>query len=281
MAQETLTNVSAPSSLANVLAETTAQPVEAQKPVEPVKPDPKEEDMSRRFAALSRQQKKLMEEQQRFKQEAKEWNEWKKSKDQAKQNPLDYLKAAGLTPDDLVNHLINDGQPTLEQQVKALQEKLEGEEKRKQSEEQARLEAQEKEQEKKVIDDFKQKITEFINQDTDKYEAIAALKVQDQVWEIINANFQETGELMPIHEAAEQLENQIIEGAKTLLKLKKLGLGQEPPQTNTPQSPKENLTAPTLTNKIAQASQSSAPQKTVWNREESLKKAAQALQWTD
>lgn len=276
---ETLTNVAGPSSIAQTSEAPSAPPAQAQP--EPQKPDPKEEDMSRRFAALSRQQKKLLEEQQRFKSEAKQYQEWLKLKDQAKQNPLDYLKAAQLSPDEVIEHLLSDGQPSLEKQVKQLQEKLEAEERRKQEQEQARLEAEEKQKEQQIIDNFKGQIKELVYKDTDRFEAIAALKVEDQVWDIISAHFDQTGELMPIDKAAEQLESQIIDGAKTLLKIKKLAEFTKPTPTETPESTPETATAPTLTNKIAQSSVTQPPSKTVWNRDESLKKAAAFLQWTE
>ena len=275
MAVEPTMNMTGTSSGPVTATETTAPVAPAE-----VKAEPKQDDdVSRRFAALSRQQRKLYEEQERFKKEAKEWQEWKQLKDSAKQKPIDYLKAGGLSPDDLVQHLLQEGEPaSIEKQVKQLQAQIEQDRLEKQQAEQARLEAEKATRESAAIDSYKQKIREYIGQDTSKYEAINALQVQDLVWDKIQAGYNETGELMPISKAADLLESEILEGAKKLLNLKKLA-PQEPEKLSVP-SPKASPLAQTLTNNLSQPLPRS-PARQSMSREESLKAAARMLQWKD
>jgi hypothetical protein len=237
------------------------------------------DDMSKRFAALSRQQKKLFEEQQRFKAEAQEWQEWKKAKESAKAKPLDYLKASGLSIDDIIQHTLNDGEETIEQKVKRLEEERKRELEERKAQEEARMEQERTTRESAAIDSFKGKIRDYINQDTSKYEAITALNVQDLVWDRIHAHYNETGAMLSIADAADAVENEIIEGAKKLSTLKKLGLAQEASKQTLSPGTEASTRAQTLTNTLS-GSAAEVGQKKM-SREDSLKAAARQLIWKD
>lgn len=271
----------------NQVAETITQAPDAAAPAEPQvtpeAPKPQDDDFSRKFAALSRREKKLFEEEQRIRGDRQAVSEYQKAKELARSNPLQFLTQAGLSVDDLVQHLIKDGQPpSVEDEVKSIKAEIEAYKKAEKDRLEAEKTKQEQATQKQVIDNYKQKIRQFVEQDTDKFEAIHTSEAYDDVFEVIEAYFEKTGEILPIEKAAESVEAHLIDDFKSRQekfgRLKKLG-SLEPAKPD-PASPQDIRVAPTLTNNITASSGVSAGAPRALTREESLREAARKLKWT-
>lgn len=245
-------------------------------------PKPQDDDFSRKFAALSRRERAILEQEQRFKGERQSLTEYQKAKEAAKQNPVAYLKQLGLSVDDIVQHVLNEGQPaTVEDEVKSIRAEIEAYKKKEAEALESRKREEEELKNKQVIDGFKKKIVEFINQDTDRFEAIHTNEAYEDVFEVINNYFEKTGEVLSIEKAADSVEAHLVDDFKQtqerFSKLKKLA-PKEPTETDL-LSPQDTKPAPTLTNNITASSVASNSVKPR-SREDSLKEAARLLRWS-
>jgi len=265
--------------------ETAAEEVEAAPKEEP-KPEPKVEDkFAPKFAALSRQEKALKAREKALAAREAALAERDKpaaAAPAAPQEPLELrlkkdtfgtLKELGLSPEVLVQMMLNDGKPTPELQmalmkeeitraggskVEQLEAKLAAIEKKEQEREQ-KVQA---EQDAKLVSGFKSQIADFIKADPDKYDLLATEDEYgiDLVYDVIaqdaQAKQEELGEeftgdeIMSIEEAASKIEEQLLEAAKKRIERSKkvkglFGTTSAPAtQSSTPQK----KASPTLSN---------------------------------
>lgn len=86
-----------------------------------VKTDPEDktstDSYSTKFAALARKEKSIREEKQKLKAAWDEVNQFKTLRDSARDNPEEYLKAAGLDYEYLTNYLMSDKQVPPEEKI--------------------------------------------------------------------------------------------------------------------------------------------------------------------
>lgn len=211
-------------------------------------PSPKEDPQaSARFAALAKQRKQIFREQQSFKaerdefekkrqdhaRERQEYDDWKRSKEQARENPNDYLSKGGLSYEDLVNYQLNGGKPTPELEIKSVKEEIaalkrEHAEALKRAQDEAR--SKQEEDTKAQMENWKRSVRESIAAKNDDFELINELDYHDYVPAAIEKKFQEAlsewrengedGEQpmpMSAEDAAKELEAQLRETVERLL----------------------------------------------------------------
>jgi hypothetical protein len=255
-------------------AELAKKVVEAEAPKE----EAPTQDLSAQFAALSKKEKKLFEDQARIKELEKKYGPIEKALSAAKEKPTALLEAAGITLDDLIQYQLKNGQPptaedkvaTIEAKLKAYEEQIKSKE---EAAEQARID--------RAIADFKGQIKAHVATDAAKFELVAANNAFDTVYEVCEQYYNETGKQLDISKAAELVEAELFENAKKVLnlsKMKALYATAEAPKVLDTQKATGQSSQTTLTNKSA-ASTQVAPPKPL-SREESLKRAAEALRWT-
>jgi hypothetical protein len=252
-----------------------------------------------KFAALSRQEKALKAQARTLAAREAALAEREKAlsapKEQEKvkeQEPLEFrlkkdtfgtLKELGLTPEMLVQMMLNDGKPTQELQMQLLKDevsrssksemeqlKAELAEIKKDKEEQRRQ--QEEAEQQKLINGFKSQIKDFVAKDLEKYDLI---NVEDDygidlIYNVIAEDAQRkqeelgdefTGdEIMSIEEAAQKIEEQLFQEAKKRIERSKKAkslLGNNQVTQSTTPGKKASVT---LSNNIAQEqSRSRAP----------------------
>lgn len=246
--------------------------------------EPAPEDLfTQRFSALSRKEKKLLEEQAKIKEVQSQLdtiNSIREAKD-----PVKALEFYGLSVDDLVNAVLGE-ESEPEQQldpVEALKKEFEeykqSVEQEREAKKQKALESQEQEIQQ-VINSHKQTIDSFIKDNADQYELIHSQNQSELVWEVTEAYFENHGKVLSVEEASNMVEKHLEDEARKLLALKKFSPKVE--QNEVPV--KDNKVAPrkfvttTLTN-----NHSSSPIQTTikkpMSREESLREAAKQLKW--
>lgn len=241
---------------------------------------------AKKFAALSRKEKELKQKEAELENKLKEFQSADTLREQLKQNPVKMLEEMGITYQDITEMVLNEGNPTPEMLINKMkseyEEKLESlrneylEDKK--AEEEAKYNA--------VIENFQQEIVEHVNSNED-YELIRAQDRADLVYDVIEEHYEETGRVLEINEAADAVEQYLLQEAKKLLKVKKLGgqLSDEEQQQlddsglENPSQKSEEKKSVTLTNN--QTTTVPNRRERALSREESLAEAAKLIRWNE
>ena len=242
-----------------------------------------------KFAALSRKEKALRDKeadyQSKFEDMERRLAEYEaKNKEPEvdweqllRRDPLKALEEVGLGYDKLTELALNDGKLTPDMQLAAMREEIESDYRRKFEELEGRLtEKEQAEQEAyydSVQENFQNEISNFVEQNQDKYELIEASDANALVFDVIEEHYNETGRVLDIGEAADAVESYLEEEAGKLMKLKKISsrLGIDPREL-------EELEQVTLSNDHSAQVQYDGASRLL-SEEESKARAAKMLQW--
>ncbi len=125
---------------------------------------------------------------------------------------------------------------------------------------------------------FKADIKKALEAGGEEFELVNALGGVDDVYGLIEAHYQETGEVLDVKEAAAKLETYLLEQAKKLVKAQKLKGLLTPENAAKEQNSGEKRPAPTLNPSLASPA---AQPRTFDSRtiEESKRRAAQLIKW--
>lgn len=219
---------------------------------------PANPELTARFTQLSKKEAALVKERQAFKREQEALQSERKKIEEVnkrvqefenlkKANALDAIKYLGFTDTDIFNALASVPEPTAEDKMKkVVQDELSAYQKM-QQEKASQAQA---EQDKKIIGNFKTNIMQTITKDPSKYEFCNyhGEAAKEQVFELIETHFKESGEVIPLNEALDIVEEFYESTAKEMSeKVSKLKV--KPTETSaateqlTPQvSPKPSLT---------------------------------------
>lgn len=254
-------------SLENVLSTpSVAPPTSATKPPEApaASEKPKTDDLdqlSSKFAALSKRERELYKKELEWKQKEKEYSEFQALKQKAKENPHDYLKTAGLTFDELVQMELKRGEPpSTDDKLKTLEEQL-AEMKRKEAEAEEKAQRQRQDEEyKKAREGFLAEINKTVESDKERFELVNSFGeyAKTEVLETCQAYYQKRKAdgypddecVLPIDKAADLVEAELLEQAKLGMSAKKIRALLADSQKDTKLSDKTEV-PPTLTNKTA------------------------------
>ena len=242
-----------------------------------------------KFAALSRKEKALRDKEAEYESKFEEMErrlaEYENKSQEPevdweqllRRDPLKALEEVGLGYDKLTELALNDGKLTPDMQLAAMREEIENDYRRKFEELEGRLtEKEQAEQEayyNSVQENFQNEISNFVEQNQDKYELIEASDANELVFDVIEEHYNETGRVLDIEEAADAVESYLEEEAGKLMKLKKLSsrLGINPKEL-------EELEQVTLSNDHSAQVQYDGASRML-SEEESKARAAKMLQW--
>jgi len=208
-----------------------ATPAAPTLPVEPAKPQ--DDEFVRRFAALTRQQKQLLEREKALKAREDEYKRYKDLEELKSKDPWAFAKQTNLDLDAVISGASRDGQPpSVEDQIKALNDKISSYEK---LDQERQLKA-EQERQQMAVDTFRKKINSVIEADLEKYEMLNLEDNKgDLVFDVINEHFEKTmseygqGDVLDIDKAAEMVENYLVNRALKYTQAKKLQSKLAPP----------------------------------------------------
>lgn len=288
------------SAVEDVGTQIAAPQSEVQEIETPLEPEKKPLDrFAPKFAALSRKEKEVKAQEMSIKAERaevarlraeidaqraeieKEKGSWKSK---LKENPFEALKEEGLSYESLTEMALNDGNPTVEMQMKRFREELESKFSKELEQVKATLEAKDTEAEERqkqeaqahydrAVSEFKEQLRTRISGD-DNFELINSYGQHDLVYEVMEAYFEHHNKTMDPIEAAKAVEQELEQEAQKVLKAKKF---QPKAAANTPPSEKPKQQA-TLTNN--NASELPANGTKQLSNEESLREAAKLLRFT-
>jgi hypothetical protein len=257
---------------------------------------PSTDDFAKKFAALSRREKdvrtkeqdyeqKLAELQAKYDAVAPKQEEVSQEEEslpleyRLKRNPLKTLEELGFGYEKLTELALNDGKLPPEMQMKLMREELESDYKKKFEALEEKLTAKElQEQEQKydtVVNNFKNEIKELVTSDAEKYELINASDSQELVFDIISQHYEETNRILPIEEAAQAVEDHLVEEFGKYSNLKKLSKGTEAQEPSLDQLRQ----SPTLSNDLSAQSVNNTDKKL--SDEESKALIAKMIKWEE
>lgn len=264
-------------------------PVEISKTSEPgLGTDPQ---FASKFAALTRKEKAIREQQAALKSQQSEIDNLKKQfedrgktevtlADRIKKEPLKVLSEMGLTFEDLSQIVLNEGNPTPEMLIKRTRDELQSEYKKELEDLKTSLLEKEKKSEEDKVNAVKsqylEQLTEYVNSN-EKYELIRHNDAVQLVYDVVEGFYEEKGEVLSIEQAADQVESYLETEAKRIFELKKFKqTSQTKEQPSAGEAKKE--AAPTLSNALA--TQASNQGERYLSDEESKREAAKLIRWT-
>lgn len=218
-----------------------SDPIEETQAAEETKP------LSPQFAALAKakralqvKERELVQREEALKAQNPAGNEDLIAK--LKANPLSVLQEAGVSYDQLTEAILSNQSgnspelASLKLEIKALKEGLD-----KQFSERDEL------AEKQVLTQMKRE-ADLLVADGEQFEAIREAKAQQAVVDLIHRTWKETGEVMEVSEAAELVENQLIDEALPFARIKKIQSRLSPAQEQAQQE--QQIQAPKPNTKV-------------------------------
>jgi hypothetical protein len=190
--------------------------------VEPAQVAEETKPLSPQFAALARQKRALQVKESELarREEALKTQVPAGSEDviaRLKANPLGVLQEAGVSYDQLTEAIINNQNAPIDplklrNEIKdELKKELLGE-----------FGTRDQQAEQQVLGEIKREVVSLVESEPEQFEAIREAKAHEDVKELIHRTWKTTGEVLDTREAAELVENQLIDEALPFAKLSKV-----------------------------------------------------------
>jgi hypothetical protein len=256
-------------------------------PAKPEAPKKEEVDFGARFAALTRKERELLRKEQSLKESAARAEAYERERGEVRKDPakaLTFLKDhLGLTYQELTDLVLNDGKPSLDQQVRLLQQQLEADKAEREKAQKEGAEAAAK----AAIDSHKDAIRRHVDTAGDTYELIRENEAFDDVFDTIEAYWHEHQTILPIDQACAAVEKWLEERARKLLGLKRFAAPPSaPPPSQDKPTPADAKTPPaspsSTTTTLTNGAAASAPpvESGHWlDDDESKRRAAALIRW--
>ena len=244
---------SIPNSSAPVAVPAPAAPAVAPTPAEPAAPTaaaPPAPDLSRGFASLAAEERRVRTERERTKAEAQQLATFTQQLHAARANPREAMKLLGFTEDQVLEALAGGtpSVPAVDDRVARIEQTLA--ERDRQAQE-ASTRAQVAEQERQadaVIASFRNDVATKIKAAGEKYGLIQLHGAESEVTARIEKHLLEKGELRPFEAVADELEQEYEAKARKALELPKLKIVPQS-ESHRSQSEQRTSTTTTLTNR--------------------------------
>ena len=248
-------------------------------------------DFSRQFSAIARRERELRQRESRMKEMEARFsevegyqNEYSGIQELASKNPYEAMKKLGIDYDALTQQVINEGEPTADQQLRleneALRARLDKLEGAYNEEHKQREQAQAQAARNKLIDNVRQ----FVDDGGD-YEFIQSNDAYGLVAEVMQQHYIRTKEIMEYSEAAKMVEGHFESEAERYLGSKKLqdkwqaASQKEPEQKATSEAePAKSSRPKTLSNENT-AKKTEPSSGVLESKEKSLERVAQLIRW--
>lgn len=248
------------------------EPKPEEKVVEVEKAAEEDKRFAAKFAALTRREKEIRQREKAVEQRLRQIEAQMKQEPakvepvveplerRIRKDPFNTLKELGVDYSTLTQIALNDGKLTPDLQMQLMREEIENGYKSEISEIKKamaeRVESEKKAKEQAAIDSFKAGIANSIVGNAEQYELLAAEGEYgvDLVYDVIDRHYQETEDVMDVQEAANLVEEHLLEEAKKRIELKKIKKLLEPSQAKVPTEPSKvpKKTSATLSNEASQ-----------------------------
>lgn len=257
----------------------------------------KKDFLGPKFAALTRKEKEIREMQKSYETKHKELSEketkysaWEQDqkdpnkdwKVRLKSSPLEALKEAGLSIEELFEAYNMQENPTPEMLIRRSEEQVTSKMQKelnamkatmadKEAKEAELVAQKERDAYDNVVTHFKKEISAHVEQNLETYELIQANNAQDLVFQVIEEHHKSSGRILTVEDAAKAVESHLEDEARKVFELKRFKQPAKPEQSS------ETKTAPTLSNTMSAQVPERAEK--VLSREERLAKAAKMLKF--
>ena len=269
-----------------VAEEATEAPEAAEAPPEPERPD-----FSRQFAALARKERAIRQKEQEMANFAKQREQYEGTSTRladlqrlAKENPAKLLGELGINYDELTQQVINEGNPTEEQQLRLENEKLQARlgkleevyDNQRQLAEQAQVSAARTQ----LVDNIKN----FVD-DSSTFEMVQHHDAYGLVAQVMQEHYNTTKEVLEYGDAAKLVEDHFMAEAERYLGSSKLQARfrelDKPRESETPEAAEQAVKrVKTLSNgNVAKKTETSGS--TLESKEKSLERVAAMIKWGD
>jgi len=267
-----------------VAEEATEAPEAAEAPPEPERPD-----FSRQFAALARKERAIRQKEQEMANFAKQREQYEGTSTRladlqrlAKENPAKLLGELGINYDELTQQVINEGNPTEEQQLRLENEKLQARlgkleevyDNQRQQAEQAQVKAAHTQ----LVDNIKN----FVD-DSSTFEMVQHHDAYGLVAQVMQEHYNTTKEVLEYGDAAKLVEDHFMAEAERYLGSSKLQARfrelDKPRESETPEAAEQAVKrVKTLSNgDVAKKTETSGS--TLESKEKSLERVAAMIKW--
>ena len=283
--QEAVAEEAPSQELMEEVAEEAAESTEAAE----APPEPERPDFSRQFAALARKERAIRQKEQEFARSSKEREQYEGTSTRladlqrlAKENPAKLLGELGINYDELTQQVINEGNPTEEQQLRLENEKLQARlgkleevyDKQRQQAEQAQVSAARTQ----LVDNIKN----FVD-DSSTFEMVQHHGAYDLVAQVMQEHYNNASEVMEYGDAAKLVEDHFMAEAERYLGSSKLQERfrelDKPRESETPEAAEQAVKrVKTLSNdNVTKTTETSGS--TLESKEKSLERVAAMIKW--
>lgn len=217
-----------------------AQPQTQSTPDAPAAP-PKSDQFSKGFAAMAKKDRELrMRHAQQKEREAKiaeREAQIARFEQLRLQNPVEAVKALGLTYEEMTNFQLQGGQtPTAELEIKNIKEQMAAYIQKQEAEKQAaaqRLQQAQNAQVQATLNSFKSEVADFAKSKPDEYKLtnLEGEEAYDLIASTVEQHFYQTKQIMPKEQAAKLVEEYLREDAQK----KWAGMGYQAPESKAAQ----------------------------------------------
>ena len=140
----------------------------------------------------------------------------------AKTNPVEFLKATGVSLQDVLTDEVNKGELPVEEQLRREVNQLREEQRQLQEQQRQQTVAKEEAKYNELYNQFVDGVKQFVD-NSPELELIGLRDAYGTVAEVISQYYNETGEELPVGDAAKLVEQELHNDAQSYLKGSKLG----------------------------------------------------------
>lgn len=207
-------NIELTNNQATPLPETEAQTQSASPDTEP--------PSHRAFAKLAEMEKANRTQRKRTKELEATNAKYERAFDLARTNPTEFLKKAGVSLKDVLTDEVNQGQLPVEEELRREVEKLREEQKEIREARQHETVQREEQKYNQLYNQFVDGVKQFVD-NSPELELIGLRNAYETVAEVISQYYNQTGEELPVGDAAKLVEQELTNEAQSYLKSSKLG----------------------------------------------------------
>jgi len=263
-----------------VVEPVTETPQTVEQPVEPL--SAKAVKIAKKERQVQEREKILIKAKEQVENKIASIRAFEDVKNNAKRNPIEYLKAAGLTFEEVAKFVLNDEKPTQETEIELANKRIETLEQRLEREAKEKEEFEIRRQETYINNAktaYLNAVKDVISSNPDEFELLSANNADSVVLDVVLGWYNKHGEMMHPRDACKQVEAWYESQVAELKKLKKaqrlLGTEETKQQASeaAPKSP-----SVTLSNDVAPSSSKPLSIKML-PRDESVRRAAGLLRF--
>lgn len=180
-------------------AEVTAEPTKEQK-----EQQERAESIAKVVAKVKAKEKELSTKERDLKNKEAELNGYRDMKEMIEKDPMAAIEKLGIDKNKLYEGILKSGEaPTVEDKVGKLEAEIE---KLRQEREEEKKKAEEARHDAEIVN-FKKKISDYVEQNKTELKVTHALGQTGAVYDVIQQNFNATGEVMSIEDAGKLVED--------------------------------------------------------------------------